>query len=1072
MNLRGTRTARISHCLIAGNLASEAGGVSISGKFLDEELLIQNTVIASNVAATGDGGGMIVCDPVVRLQNSTVVGNTASLRGGGLFTHCDELDLRNSIVTDNTAPYGPQIALATFGSLEAHRSAVRGGQADIWDETSGGIVVWDNVIAEDPQLKNPAGVDQLMSTWRDGDYTLRAGSPCIDSASSASLPIDWLDADADQSWVEWLPVDAAGLSRVFDDPTAPNVGYGDRPFVDMGAFEYQDDCNENGVIDSLDLASGTSADCTGNGIPDECDLDCDGNGLADVCEIDLDPGLDVNGNGYLDACEPVHYVNASASGSGTGWTWDDAYTDLQDALAAATPGSEIWVAAGTYRPDRGTGDPTATFPLKNGVTLYGGFAGGELSLEARDLAANPTILSGDFGTENSYHVVYAEGIQQTAVLDGLVITGGRADGAAGVHNAGAGVRIVDSSVALRNCVVRGNTANGNGGGIQSMSGSVLTLVNCVVSGNAAGNRGAGIQSYQTTLTATNCTIVNNESGAEGGGSFSNESTVTLTNCIFWGNTAMGGVSDEPAQIHILAGTLTANYSCVQHWSGTYGGTGNMGLDPLFVDADGADNVAGTADDDLRLSLGSGSIDSGDNTADTNAAATGHQPLPLEDAAGGPRFLDDPSTEDTGVGDPPIVDRGAYEFQFWPRLYVRHDAPGAGTGQTWEDAYTDLQDALAAATPGSEIWVAAGTYRPDRGTGDPTATFPLKNGVTLYGGFAGGELSLEARDLAANPTILSGDFGTENSYHVVYAEGIQQTAVLDGLVITGGRADGAAGVHNAGAGVRIVDSSVALRNCVVRGNTANGNGGGIQSMSGSVLTLVNCVVSGNAAGNRGAGIQSYQTTLTATNCTIVNNESGAEGGGSFSNESTVTLTNCIFWGNTAMGGVSDEPAQIHILAGTLTANYSCVQHWSGTYGGTGNMGLDPLFVDADGADDVAGTADDNLHLLPGASTIDAGDNAAVPAGVTTDLAGGPRFIDDPATPDNGSGFPPIVDMGAYEYTPVADFDGDLDIDLLDFARFQECVNQAATGACAPGDLTRDGQVDALDAGPFVSVLTGP
>jgi len=49
-------------------------------------------------------------------------------------------------------------------------------------------------------------------------------------------------------------------------------------------------------------------------------------------------------------------------------------------------------------------------------------------------------------------------------------------------------------------------------------------------------------------------------------------------------------------------------------------------------------------------------------------------------------------------------------------------------------------------------------------------------------------------------------------------------------------------------------------------------------------------------------------------------------------------------------------------------------------------------------------------------VDAGDNTAVPAGITTDLAGQPRFVDDPKVPDTGRGTPPIVDMGAYERIP--------------------------------------------------------
>jgi uncharacterized repeat protein (TIGR01451 family) len=59
------------------------------------------------------------------------------------------------------------------------------------------------------------------------------------------------------------------------------------------------------------------------------------------------------------------------------------------------------------------------------------------------------------------------------------------------------------------------------------------------------------------------------------------------------------------------------------------------------------------------------------------------------------------------------------------------------------------------------------------------------------------------------------------------------------------------------------------------------------------------------------------------------------------------------------------------------------------------------------------ASGNLRLQFTSPAIDAGNNAAVPAGVTTDLDGNPRFVDIPAVPDTGNGTPPIVDMGAYE-----------------------------------------------------------
>ena len=96
-------------------------------------------------------------------------------------------------------------------------------------------------------------------------------------------------------------------------------------------------------------------------------------------------------------------------------------------------------------------------------------------------------------------------------------------------------------------------------------------------------------------------------------------------------------------------------------------------------------------------------------------------------------------------------------------------------------------------------------------------------------------------------------------------------------------------------------------------------------------------------------------------------------------------------------------------------------------------MGPGFRDPAGADEVVGTADDDLGLKAGSSCIDAGDNTAVPADIDDidlnddlseriplDLDGRTRFADDPDTPNTGladaPAYPDIVDIGAYEYTP--------------------------------------------------------
>ncbi|MEZ4629517.1 MAG: hypothetical protein R2880_02145 [Deinococcales bacterium] len=81
----------------------------------------------------------------------------------------------------------------------------------------------------------------------------------------------------------------------------------------------------------------------------------------------------------------------------------------------------------------------------------------------------------------------------------------------------------------------------------------------------------------------------------------------------------------------------------------------------------------------------------------------------------------------------------------PRIYVKADATGSNNGNSWANAYTRLQDALAvwdATTFPEGIWVAAGVYYPDEGSGltdnDRALSFNLKEGMKLYGGFAGTE----------------------------------------------------------------------------------------------------------------------------------------------------------------------------------------------------------------------------------------------------------------------------------------------------------------------------------------------
>jgi hypothetical protein len=125
-----------------------------------------------------------------------------------------------------------------------------------------------------------------------------------------------------------------------------------------------------------------------------------------------------------------------------------------------------------------------------------------------------------------------------------------------------------------------------------------------------------------------------------------------------------------------------------------------------------------------------------------------------------------------------------------------------------------------------------------------------------------------------------------------------------------------------------------------------------------------------------------------------------------------VSNSVFFGNRRH--LSEDPRDqyaysIHNNHDLITVDHSLVEegwyYYSSWQPGPGLISGDPLFVDPLNGD---------YRLLPGSPCIDAGDNTVVPLGITTDLRGAPRFLDDPLTPDTGVGAAPVVDMGAFEF----------------------------------------------------------
>ena len=215
----------------------------------------------------------------------------------------------------------------------------------------------------------------------------------------------------------------------------------------------------------------------------------------------------------------------------------------------------------------------------------------------------------------------------------------------------------------------------------------------------------------------------------------------------------------------------------------------------------------------------------------------------------------------------------------------------------------------------------------------------------------------------------------------------------------------------------------LERCVFVGNSSTWTGGGL--LSWGPLSMTNCIFIANTA-PQGAGIAvALSDQISITSSTFVANEATDSGGGisvgsPIHDGGDAELADSVLWGNMA-AGKQDESAQIFVdVQATVTVDFSCIQGITGRFGGVGNIGDDPLFLQNPnpGPDGEWGTDDDefgDLRLTPGSPCIDAADNTAPGLiGITVDLDGNPRFVDDPDTKDTGFGDPPIVDMGAYEF----------------------------------------------------------
>ena len=242
LNANGGRHLELRDCVFEGNSASYWGsalGVSTSGTVTVENCrFTENTVIGfGTISVSGSPG------PEVVVRNSELYGNVGD--GCIAFVDTGSLTLEGCTIAGNSGQ--PQIERSIFPSdIVIRNSIIRTeGQTLIWG--GGGV---HTLTIEHSNIEGGADgpgnidADPLFVDSGAGNFRLLADSPCIDSGDSTGIGGGIFQGDY------------VGLGRVVNDPTVPDTGVPDAlgGVIDMGAHEFQSDCDSDGVFDGAAVA--------------------------------------------------------------------------------------------------------------------------------------------------------------------------------------------------------------------------------------------------------------------------------------------------------------------------------------------------------------------------------------------------------------------------------------------------------------------------------------------------------------------------------------------------------------------------------------------------------------------------------------------------------------------------------------------------------------------------------------------------------------------------------------------------------------------------------------------------
>ena len=526
----------------------------------------------------------------------------------------------------------------------------------------------------------------------------------------------------------------------------------------------------------------------------------------------------------------------------------------------------------------------------------------------------------------------------------------------------ASVKSVNGETSLINQSVVFNNAAGDRAAVENQAGGIYLAGEATVVNTSIFNNGNGGVRLSPESKVVNVTIARN-TGAGVDMTAGGSGDAHVYNSIIWGNTQLYLQNDPGFRNSAYHEVVSSDPATPDENGNIYVAKENRGdkFGPMFD----APSVKTSYDRNFNwresayplwswnVLEGSVMIDKGHNNYyDQNAYGS-------EDMAGNPRISGD------------RISVGAYEYQYLPATrirYVKPTATGTGDGSSWDNASGDLQkmiDDLAdnnVSQQAGEVWVAAGTYKPQSqliSGMNYSASFRMRDGISVYGGFAGNETSKQERAKGTMPwdftnvTVLEAAYyesklawtnskwtvGSDSRHVVWFApmsgeSDFTRITTLDGVTVQGGYAQGNTGLDDfktdCGGGVYMDGANAYLSNCIVRENYATGNGGGVYLKNGRVQTSLiynnNADADGGAVyvENRGLVHRSMLTNNSALNGAGVYLYNGAEASSDDPDHPEyLILSTCVVSNNTVRGNGAVYCDKGGVLMQNTITNNECV-----------------------------------------------------------------------------------------------------------------------------------------------------